>query len=42
MGEPLTPRPAMASEIFGTAALFWVLIPVGLVGGGLLLKLLKD
>ena len=32
----------MASEIFGTAALFWVLIPVGLLGGGLLLKLLKD
>jgi cytochrome b6-f complex subunit 7 len=23
----------MASEIFGTAALFWVLIPVGLLGG---------
>ena len=35
------PRP-MASEIFGTAALFWVLIPVGLVGGGLLLRLLRD
>jgi cytochrome b6-f complex subunit 7 len=33
---------AMASEIFGTAALFWVLIPVGLAGGALLLKLLKD
>lgn len=32
----------MASEIFGTAALFWVLIPVGLVGGSLLLKVLKD
>jgi cytochrome b6-f complex subunit 7 len=32
----------MASEIFGTAALFWVLIPVGLAGGALLLKLLKD
>ena len=29
----------MASEIFGTAALFWVLIPVGLAGGALLLKL---
>ena len=27
---------------FGTAALFWVLIPVGLGGGWLLLKLLKD
>jgi cytochrome b6-f complex subunit 7 len=33
---------AMASEIFGTAALFWVLIPVGLAGGALLLKLLND
>jgi len=33
---------SMASEIFGTAALFWVLIPVGLLGGSLLLKLLKD
>jgi cytochrome b6-f complex subunit 7 len=32
----------MASEIFGTAALFWVRIPVGLAGGALLLKLLKD
>lgn len=32
---------AMASEIFGTAALFWVLIPVGLAAGALLLKLLK-
>jgi cytochrome b6-f complex subunit 7 len=29
---------AMASEIFGIAALFWVLIPVGLLGGALLLK----
>ena len=28
----------MASEIFGIAALFWVLIPVGLVGGALLIK----
>lgn len=37
-----TPLRAMASEIFGTAALFWVLIPVGLAGGALLLKLLKD
>jgi phosphate/sulfate permease len=26
----------------GTAALFWVLIPVGLLGGGLLLKLLRN
>jgi len=39
---PILPRPSMASEIFGTAALFWVLIPVGLAGGALLLKLLKD
>ena len=29
----------MASEIFGAAAIFWVLIPVGLAGGALLLKL---
>jgi cytochrome b6-f complex subunit 7 len=29
----------MAAEIFGTAALFWILIPVGLAGGALLLKL---
>ena len=29
----------MASEIFGTAAVFWVLIPLGLFGGLLLLKL---
>ncbi|MEX1317692.1 MAG: cytochrome b6-f complex subunit PetM [Synechococcaceae cyanobacterium] len=28
----------MASEIFGIAALFWVLIPVGLLGGVLLLR----
>ena len=32
----------MATEIFFTAAVFWVLIPVGLVGGALLLKLQKD
>ena len=32
----------MASEIFGTAAIFWVLIPVGLAGGGLLLTLQGD
>ncbi|NDG73883.1 MAG: cytochrome b6-f complex subunit PetM [Synechococcaceae bacterium WB8_1B_136] len=32
----------MASEIFSTAALFWILIPVGLVGGALLLKLQGD
>ena len=31
--------PPMALEIFGTAALFWVLIPLGLLGGALLLKL---
>ncbi|WP_320668115.1 cytochrome b6-f complex subunit PetM [Prochlorococcus sp. MIT 1307] len=29
----------MASEIFGIAAVFWILIPVGLAGGALLLKL---
>jgi len=29
----------MASEIFGTAAIFWVLIPAGLLGGALLLKI---
>ena len=29
----------MAAEIFGTAAIFWVLIPIGLAGGALLLKL---
>ena len=33
------PDITMASEIFGTAAIFWVLIPVGLAGGALLLKL---
>ena len=33
---------SMASEIFGTAALFWVLIPLGLAGGALLLKLQGD
>jgi cytochrome b6-f complex subunit 7 len=37
--EPVSKRRPMASEIFGTAALFWVLIPVGLAGGALLLKL---
>jgi len=35
-------RSSMASEIFGTAALFWVLIPLGLLGGALLLKLQGD
>ena len=34
--------PTMASEIFGTAAIFWVLIPIGLAGGALLLKLQGD
>jgi cytochrome b6-f complex subunit 7 len=32
----------VASEIFGIAAVFWVLIPLGLVGGALLLKLQGD
>ena len=32
----------MASEIFGIAAVFWILIPLGLVGGALLLKLQGD
>lgn len=32
----------MASEIFGTAALFWVLIPVGLLGGALLLRIADE
>ena len=32
----------MAAEIFGTAAIFWVLIPIGLAGGALLLKLQGD
>ncbi|MFO7630441.1 MAG: cytochrome b6-f complex subunit PetM [Prochlorococcaceae cyanobacterium] len=32
----------MASEIFGIVAIFWVLIPVGLIGGALLLKLEGD
>ncbi|TGG84874.1 MAG: cytochrome b6-f complex subunit PetM [Aphanocapsa feldmannii 277cV] len=32
----------MAGEIFSTAALFWILIPVGLAGGWLLLKLQGD
>tara|TARA_B100001769_G_C21928383_1_gene500434 strand:- start:154 stop:279 length:126 start_codon:yes stop_codon:yes gene_type:complete len=38
MGRERCPS-TMASEIFGTAAIFWVLIPIGLVGGALLLKL---
>ena len=32
----------MASEIFGIAVVLWVLIPVGLAGGALLLKLQGD
>ena len=39
---PEQPVLAMASEIFGMAAIFWVLIPVGLAGGALLLKLQGD
>ena len=31
-------RQPMASEIFGIAAIFWVLSPLGLAGGALLLK----
>ncbi|MCX5951375.1 MAG: cytochrome b6-f complex subunit PetM [Cyanobacteria bacterium] len=31
----------MASEIFGTAALFWVLIAVGLAGGALMVRLFR-
>lgn len=41
MGAAMTALP-MAAEIFGTAAIFWVLIPVGLAGGALLLKLQGD
>jgi len=32
----------MAGEIFGTAALFWLLIPVGLLGGLVVLKFQGD
>ncbi|MCY3537712.1 MAG: cytochrome b6-f complex subunit PetM [Synechococcus sp. SB0662_bin_45] len=32
----------MAGEIFGTAALFWLLIPVGLFGGLVVLKFQGD
>lgn len=39
LDRELFARRPMASEIFGTAALFWVLIPIGLAGGALLLKL---
>ncbi|MCE2836408.1 MAG: cytochrome b6-f complex subunit PetM [Cyanobacteriota bacterium] len=31
----------MASEIFGTAALFWVLIGVGLASGALMVRLFR-
>ena len=38
-----TPLPiTMAQEIFSIAAVFWVLIPVGLIGGAVLLKLQGD
>ena len=33
---------AMAGEIFGTAALFWLLVPVGLLGGLVVLKFQGD
>ena len=33
---------AMAGEIFGTAALFWLLVPVGLIGGLVVLKFQGD
>ena len=32
----------MAKEIFSIAAVFWILIPIGLVGGALLLKFKGD
>jgi len=32
----------MAKEIFSIAAVFWILIPIGLVGGALLLKTQGD
>ena len=32
----------MAKEIFSIAAVFWILITIGLVGGALLLKLQGD
>ncbi len=28
----------MAKEIFSIAAVFWILIPIGLVGGGIIIK----
>ena len=33
---------AMAGEIFGTAALFWLLVPLGLLGGLVVLKFQGD
>ena len=33
---------SMAKEIFSIAAVFWILIPIGLVGGALLLKFQGD
>ncbi len=32
----------MANEIFSIAAVFWILIPIGLIGGALLLKYQGD
>jgi len=32
----------MSKEIFSIAAVFWILIPIGLVGGALLLKFQGD
>ena len=32
----------MAKEIFSIAAVFWILIPIGLIGGALLLKFQGD
>jgi len=32
----------MAKEIFSIAAVFWILIPIGFVGGSLLLKFQGD
>jgi len=32
----------MAKEIYSIAAVFWILIPIGLVGGALLLKFQGD
>tara|TARA_B100000945_G_C20226900_1_gene523313 strand:+ start:595 stop:723 length:129 start_codon:yes stop_codon:yes gene_type:complete len=32
----------MAKEIFTIAAVFWILIPIGLIGGAILLKFQGD